>query len=355
MWFNAPFYKYATGTIFVLVILFLLIQLYPILEVIINFFVALIVPLIAAGLLFYIFRPLRDLLEKRGFRRVYSLAIVFLILFLSIFLIVLYIWPFFAAQISDFAASPQYKIEEVQRKTISFMNLFNYNELSTTELQEILNSYLYSILDWFSKDILGIVTNVTKIASFIIFTPIILFYLLKDSDHFEKSVIKLTPKPYRDATKIVLEDLDETLSIFISGQFTIAIFVGILLFIGYSLIGLPYALLLAMFALVFNMIPFIGTFISTIPALILGFSVNPLMCFKVILVVIAVHALDANLISPYVLGKKLKIHPLTIILLLLAAGSLWGITGLLLATPLYALLKTLLLALYEEREVVGLK
>ncbi len=354
MWFYHPFFKWATAIILVLVILFLMIQLYPIIEVIIRFALALIFPLIAAGLLFYIFRPLRDWLEKRRVPRLGALLIIFTLLLLGLFLIVLYVWPFFYAEITEFVESPQYKLQQVQTRTISFLNLFNY-DISSSELKELMKSYFYSILDWFSKDIIGIVTNITKIASFIVFTPIILFYLLKDSDHFAKTVLKLTPKEYRDAMNVVLSELDETLSVFISGQFMIAILVGILLFIGYSIIGLPYAILLAMFALIFNMIPFIGTFISTLPALILGIGESPLMALQVLFVVLTVHALEANLISPYILGKKLKIHPLTIILLLLAAGSLWGITGLLLATPLYALLKTLLLALYQERDVVGLK
>jgi predicted PurR-regulated permease PerM len=89
-------------------------------------------------------------------------------------------------------------------------------------------------------------------------------------------------------------------------------------------------------------IPFLGPFLAITPALFVGLSDSPFMVFKVLVVFIIVQQLESNVISPQVIGQRLNIHPLTIILLLLAAGSLYGLIGLLLATPVYALAKVLL-------------
>jgi len=136
--------------------------------------------------------------------------------------------------------------------------------------------------------------------------------------------------------------VDEILSVYISGQVLIAFIVGLLIFIGYWAIGLNYAFLLALLAFVFNLIPFCGPFISTIPALFIGLADSPLMAIKVIAVVLMVHLLDLNLISPRIVGQRLNIHPVTVILLLVASLSVFGLVSLFIITPLYAVLKVLI-------------
>ena len=82
-------------------------------------------------------------------------------------------------------------------------------------------------------------------------------------------------------------------------------------------------------------------------AILVGLSDSPLMVIKVVVVFVIVQQFEANFLSPQVLGQRLNIHPLTIILLLLAAGSLYGLPGLILATPLYALAKVLVENAYK--------
>ncbi len=122
---------------------------------------------------------------------------------------------------------------------------------------------------------------------------------------------------------------------------------SIVYLLGSVIIGLNYALVLSLFALIFMTIPFLGPFLSILPALFVGLSDSPFMVVKVFIVFAVVQQIESNVISPLVIGQRLNIHPLTIILLLLAAGSLYGLIGLLLATPLYALVKVLIESLYK--------
>src|SRR5690606_37285667 len=123
--------------------------------------------------------------------------------------------------------------------------------------------------------------------------------------------------------------------------------VGCLTYIGFLIIKLDYSLILALFTMFTNVLPSIGPQFGAIPALILGIIDFPLMALKVLIVIVVAQQLEGNLISPQVMGRTLNIHPLTIILLLLVAGSLGGFLGLLLAVPTYAVLKVIVSHTYR--------
>lgn len=106
-----------------------------------------------------------------------------------------------------------------------------------------------------------------------------------------------------------------------------------------------------MIAVVFTTIPFVGPFLAITPAFLVALSDSPFMVMKVIVLFVIVQQLESNVISPQVIGQRLNIHPLTIILLLLAAGTLYGLIGLILVTPLYALAKVLIESLYKIYQI----
>src|SRR5699024_12118745 len=123
--------------------------------------------------------------------------------------------------------------------------------------------------------------------------------------------------------------------------------VGILLFIGYLIIGLKYSLTLALFAMLMNVIPFLGPFIAVIPALIVGLFQSPIMVVWVAIVTLIAQQIESNLISPNVMGRVLNLHPLTVITVILAAGSIAGFIGILFAVPFYTIIKTVVVHFYN--------
>lgn len=118
-------------------------------------------------------------------------------------------------------------------------------------------------------------------------------------------------------------------------------FVGTFTFIGYLIIDMPYAFLLGFIAGVTTLIPYLGPYIGIAPALFVAITQGWGKVVLVIVVVIIVQQVDGNLIYPNVIGRSLSIHPLTIIVLLLVAGNLFGLLGTILAVPVYAVAKTL--------------
>ncbi|MED4580769.1 AI-2E family transporter, partial [Bacillus atrophaeus] len=117
--------------------------------------------------------------------------------------------------------------------------------------------------------------------------------------------------------------------------------VGVLVTIGYFIIGLDYPLMLGVVAMVTNVIPFIGPWIGTFPGVVVGLFDSPTTAILVIVVVVIAQQIESQIISPQVMGRKLSIHPLTIIFLLLAVGNFAGIVGMLLAIPGYAVAKVI--------------
>jgi predicted PurR-regulated permease PerM len=186
-----------------------------------------------------------------------------------------------------------------------------------------------------------LVSWVFSVAVSLITVPFILFYMLRDEKNFWKFIKYIIPHDKRAQIDEVLSDIDETIGEYIRGQITVSFLVGICLFIGYSIIGLDYAAILAIVAMFTNFIPYLGPFIAVVPALVVAITMSPGMILKMLIVTVVVQTIEGNLITPNIMGRNLEIHPLTIIVIPLFAGSLAGAVGVILAVPVYAVIKVI--------------
>lgn len=122
---------------------------------------------------------------------------------------------------------------------------------------------------------------------------------------------------------------------------------GVLMYIGFLIIGLPYALLLTVIAVIMNFVPFIGAILSSVPIVIMGLVVSPSVAIWSLIIILVAQQIQDNLVAPYVFGKKLDIHPLTTIILVLGAGDLGGIIAILIIIPVYMIVKIILVRIYQ--------
>src|SRR5699024_9047065 len=137
----------------------------------------------------------------------------------------------------------------------------------------------------------------------------------------------------------------------IRGQIIVASCIGILLYIGYLIIGLDYAIILASIAAVTSVVPYLGPIIAISPAIIIAIVHSPFMLLKLAIVWAAVQFLEGHFVSPNIMGRTMQIHPLTIIIVLLVAGNLFGIVGVILGIPGYAILKVLVVYLFGKFKI----
>ncbi len=139
----------------------------------------------------------------------------------------------------------------------------------------------------------------------LVLVPFFFIFMLKDHEKLAPFVYGFFTGKQRVWVKKTLSDIDNVLRSYIQGQLLISFLLAILLFIGYSVIGLKYALLLAIFGLFMNLIPFIGPWIAVAPAIVIAFVTDPTLVIWVGVITIAAQQIESNLITPNVMGKSL--------------------------------------------------
>jgi predicted PurR-regulated permease PerM len=287
--------------------------------------------------------------ERRNINKTISIILIYCVLATSAVVFFIIIWPILQTQIENFIKSApelikgfQVQINKMQENRLVSMVVSNNSDLST-KLSEYLNQAITAASNYVSNVFSILTSFVIVIAT----APIILYYLLKESEHIPTSILHIIPRRYRRDGKEVISEIDAALSGFIVGRVIITCLLGVLLYIGFLLIGLPYSLLLAVIATVLNIIPYIGQFLGAIPCLIVAFIDAPSMIVWVIIVTVIAQQIESSFLSPHIYGKRLDIHPLTTIILLLVAGDILGILGVILAIPAYMVVKIIVVRIYR--------
>lgn len=310
-------------------------------------------PIIMATILYYLLNPIVDYLEKKQIPRVWSIFGLFVVV------VALIVWGVVVI------------IPEIQSQIVSFANNFpKYVDTIDSTMQEILSDPLFGQLrqpledmgDKLTNSIGDIIKNVSSstvqglgnffgaVASVVVavFTmPFILFYLLKDGKQLAPFYIKFLPNKMRKPTLTVLSEMHSQVSSYIRGQLTVAFAVAVMFIVGFSIIGLEYSITLGIIAGFLNLIPYLGSFLAMVPAVFLGIVGGPVLLIKVLIVFVLEQTIEGRVVSPLVLGSQLDVHPVTILLVLLTSGKLFGITGVILGIPVYAAAKVLIKYIFE--------
>src|SRR5436190_1153716 len=171
--------------------------------------------------------------------------------------------------------------------------------------------------------------------------PIIAFYLLVDLPHIRRVFRSLVPERARGDSMVLTHRLSSAIGGYFRGQLAVAFVVGVMASIGMLIIDLPFWLIVGMIAGLFNMIPLIGPWVGAVPGIVIAFTTGggTSQAIWVAVVMAIVQQIDNHFISPIVMQRAVKLHPAVVMLALLAAGTLWGFFGLLLAVPATATLK----------------
>ncbi|AIS61793.1 AI-2E family transporter [Listeria ivanovii] len=304
-------------------------------------------PIILAGISYYLFNPIIDWLEKKKWKRGWAIALLYVVIIGLIILLFSFVIPAVKDQIiSLFKTFPGYWDQITQKfNEFSQSSLFDQlkDKLSTnmSDIMKTISEKGTSVLNGAITSIGSIVGTVTEVILAIVTTPLVLFYLLKDGKKLPDFLLKMLPVNGRAHTRQVLGEANHQISSYIRGQIIVSLCIGILLFIGYLIIGLPYALTLAIIAACTSIVPYLGPAIAITPAIIIAIVTSPWLLVKLIIVWCVVQLLEGKFISPQVMGKTLKVHPITILFVILIAGNLFGVLGVIFAVPGYAVLKVI--------------
>ena len=333
------------GLLLLLLNIFLLYKVDFVFRPILGFIGVVLLPLVLSAIFFYLLNPIVDWAEKHRLPRTVTIAGLFILL------AGLIVWGL-AVIVPYLTNSAEYYIK-------NFPRFMHHSESSLTKLIEdfhlnakdfnvdaLVNNFGTRALDLsrslYSTTVNGLggfIAHATGIVVDILIFPFILFYLLRDGRQISDYITHFLPNAWRKDTAKLLKEINTQLASYIRGQIIVAISVSIMFSIGLSIIGLRNAIPIAILAGLFNLIPYLGSFLAFILAAILGIMISPLMFVKVVIVFIIEQTIEGRLISPLVLGSQLKIHPITILFILLTAASAFGVWGVFLGIPIYASIK----------------
>jgi predicted PurR-regulated permease PerM len=314
-----------------------------------------LLPLAIAGIIAYLLDPVVDFLQARGLRRSWAILLVFLAGLGIVGGICAFIIPRLIVEMKDLADQiPYYRdriILEVQQWLSSHRWGQKFKEAWVSDLRNDLQNWAQkavpAVSGWF-------VAQASRIASWfgllvgIAMVPVYLFYLLLEKEGIKRSWTDYLPiheSQWKDEVVFIITQINDYLILFFRGQILVALCDGILLTIGFVLIGLNYSLLLGLVAGLLSIVPFLGVAISIVPALLLalvqyGDWLHPALVLAVFAVV---QFLEGFVISPKIMGDRVGLHPLTIILAVMIGTTLMGgIIGGILAIPLTAALRVLM-------------
>ena len=312
-------------------------------------FSTLFVPIIITGFLYFLLNPIVKFLQKNKIPKTLAIIILYVGVIGIIILAIGSIVPMISKQVSElFSNIPKYADDAVKyfqylNDTKQYKWIMNQEYVKIEDITENLKAYAQTIPSNITNGIGSIISTMTKITITIVTVPFLLFYCFKDGSKFPEALSKFFPSSYRKEGLKIIKDTSETIAAYIQGQVIVALFVGTLSLIGYWIIGLDYALVMALVVAVTNIIPYVGPLIGGAPAVIIALFTSPTQALLVIIVITIAQQIEGNILSPLILGKRLDTHPATIIILLLVAGNLAGILGMILAVPTYAAIKTIVI------------
>lgn len=313
------------------------------------FFSTLFFPIIISGFLYFLLNPFVHLLQRMKIPRILAILIIYVIIIGILGLIIGNLIPMISKQVTAFVNDvPTYYNKTMNlldnlSETDQFKWIMTQEYISIGNIVKELNDYAATLPTRLTNSISSIFNLIANIAITIVTVPFLLFYMFKDGYKFPNLISKFIPSSYRKEGLQTLKETGDTLAAYINGQVTVALFVGTLSFIGYLIIDLRYALVMALIVAVTNIIPYVGPILGGAPAVIIALFDSPTKAVLVIVVITIAQQLEGNVLSPLILGKRLDTHPATIIILLLVAGNIAGILGMILAIPFYAVSKTIIL------------
>lgn len=314
-------------------------KLFPFYETFLEVLFQLMIPFVIALFIAYLLHPVVEALHARGLPRWAAILIIYIVFFGGVGYALYKAYPIFVKQLKDLSENLP-RFVDTYREWI--YSLYEGTSFLPERVHDRMDHILANVEQLGEDFITSLGTRLTGVFDVFIVVaviPVLVFYMLKDFPIMKRVLWRLTPSKYREEGKAVLSEIDESLGGYIRGQLLVCLFVGVISVVLLWLIGMKYPLLLGGVMGVTNIIPYFGPIIGAVPAVILAFTMSTKMVMFVILTVFVVQLIESNLLSPFIVGKSLHIHPIFIIFALLVGGEIAGVIGMIVAVPALTIIR----------------
>ena len=310
-------------------------------------------PLFFGILIAYLFNPLIDRMTKGKLNRAVATTIVYVVLIGLIYLFCSYLFPLLGRELNDLIKYLPTVFDSVNTVTTNILKKINIDGINgdVINVKKILMESLTTVTaNMPTKLFTTIGSLISKIGIFLL-SLIISFYLLIDFDRAQENIYIFIPKKYRKSTHKLLSDISEQVFSFVKGTGLIAILVFAVSALCFGVAGLRAAIFFALWNAITNIIPYIGPYIGGIPIVAVAFATDYKLGIVILIVVLAIQLIESYILHPIVMSKTMKLHPVTIIIGLLIFGHFFGIIGMVIATPVTAIFKTIWLFIDEKYKI----
>lgn len=298
-------------------------------------------------------KPAVDFLQRKGLTRPAGIILVYLAIAAFLILIFALGAPLMADQAARIAGSVPDAYRELRESMLQTPNLFIWrlglalpgelpvNGGGAAENEDAILSV---------RDSLAMLTPVIRTILGVAVTFVLAFYWTMESERLKRALLLLVPLDRRESGRELISNMEAQLGRYIVGQGLLMLSIAVLSFVGYLILGLPYAFILALIAGLMEAVPLIGPALGAIPAALVAYSVNPQLALWVIVFTLVVQQIENNILVPRIMRRSVGVNPLVTLLALTALSTLFGVTGALVAVPLAAILQLIFFRYVVERE-----
>jgi predicted PurR-regulated permease PerM len=296
----------------------------------------------------YIVKPLAARLERRRIKKSISILVVYLFFLLAFSAAVFYLIPELINNTRELAVKLPAIMQQYQdllggiiSKIESSRWSDDMKDMAFRQINALIGQAESFISGMLGKSV-GIIVDTATTVINVSVAMFISYYAIKDSDHFSAAFLNLLPRRWRNGAIGLGKEVSSVLSNFIQGQLLTSFILGILEVAAFMALGVKYSLVLGIIGGISNIIPYFGPFLGAIPAVAIAILDSPVKAVWTVAVLFVTQQIDNTLISPKVIEGKLGLHPVATIFAVLAGGELFGIAGMILSVPIFAILKVML-------------
>ncbi len=303
-------------------------------------------------------------LFKKAFRNIspklqrnLSILLTYILFFTAIIIIFSLVLPELGQSIGILIDSVPGYLEELEDSLTDLIIKFNLQDIIPQTFAQIPWAEIGNRFTSFISDAMNNILSSTAVVTGAVVSAfmgfIISIYMLANKENFaveiKKILVAYVPSKISDMLINFVQLCNNIFRKFIAGQITEAVLLGILCFIGMTLLSLPYAPLISTIIGITNIIPYFGPLLGTIPSVFLILMIDPVKALIFIIFILALQQIDSNLIYPRVVGDSMELPGIWVIVAIMIGGGSFGIVGMLFAVPVFAIIYTIIKAQINKK------
>ncbi len=302
-----------------------------------------LMPFVAGALVAYFLDPVADRLEKWGCSRTIATVIITVVIVVALVLGLLIFIPLIQIQVVGFVGKfPGYLDALKAHATPLLQRLeMTLSQEQITQVRDLATSQVGEGVRWIGemfKQVLSGGVAVFELLSLVVITPLVAFYLLNDWDRIVEKIDGLLPRDMAPTIRMLIAEIDRTLSAFVRGQALVCLILGLFYAVGLALTGLDFGFVIGLGAGLISFVPYLGSILGLLTSV--GIAIAQFPSWVDVAIVAAVffagQLIEGNFLTPKIVGGSIGLHPVWVIFALLAGGGLFGFTGVMLAVPVAA-------------------